>query len=102
MKKKLVKTSIAIVSITSLIFFTQCKKDKNNLLQNDLNSFDESGNFANRIISGLGNIKYNSNLQMLEFTDAEQFKATMEKIENDAKNFQFDKGNTQMLLMDVM
>lgn len=51
-----------------------------------------------RLISGLGNIKYNSNLQMLEFTDAAQFKATMTKIETDAKNFQFDKGNTQLLL----
>jgi hypothetical protein len=97
MRIKIVKPIVLISTLLAALLFTFCKKEKKGIYNEGTGSLLDPLNAA-RIISGLGNVKYKSNLQMLEFESTEQFKSALLKIEQDANNFEFDKGNTQMLL----
>ncbi|MEO6305637.1 MAG: hypothetical protein ABIP51_20915, partial [Bacteroidia bacterium] len=98
MMRKILNSTLFVAGLAATILFTNCKKDKNGIFSESGNNIVSGAFGSSRLISGLGNIKYKSNLQMLEFESVEQFKAALSKIETDAKNFQYDKGNTQMLL----
>ncbi|MFN8230421.1 MAG: hypothetical protein U0V03_05800 [Bacteroidia bacterium] len=83
-------TTIQMEIIVSLL---GCKKDKKLLDSSEESPYLGNSILASRMISGLGNIKYKSNFQMLEFESIDQYKATLAKIQNDANQYAFDNGN---------
>lgn len=94
------KISLIITLIVSVgVFFTFCKKGSNPFVNDGLDvSASDFSKISQRLVNGMGNINYNSQLQMLEFTDLNQFNLAISKLEENLKNYQLDKGNTQMLL----
>ncbi|MBA3680333.1 MAG: hypothetical protein H0W73_03960 [Bacteroidetes bacterium] len=92
---------VTLLSITTLMLaFTFCKKDRPVLQLN--NQLTGQNPASERLINNYSGVTYNATTNMLEFISKEVYEATVNKLEQEIKEFKMDNDHTEALLSAII